>query len=106
MNDDQVVHEIAGYIHRRKTSHPLSVAVDGIDAAGQTMLADSLRDELERRGHRVIRSSIDGFHSPARTHCVRGNPSPSRMSPSSDRVDPGVIFYFPISEACPDPSNK
>jgi uridine kinase len=106
MNNDQAVHEIAGYIHRRKTSHPLSVAVDGIDAAGKTTLVDSLRDEFERRGRHVIRVSIDGFHNPARTHCVRGNLSPSRMSPGSGRVDPGAIFYFPIGEACSDLSNK
>jgi hypothetical protein len=106
MNDDQAVHEIAGYIHRRKTSRPLSVAVDGIDAAGKTTLANSLEKELRSLGYRVIRASIDGFHNPARTHCVCGNPSPSRMSPGSGRVDPGFIFYFPIGEAYPDPSNK
>ena len=106
MSDDPAVHEIAECIHRRKTSRTLSVAVDGVDAAGNTTLADSLRDELQRRGHRVIRASIDGVHNPARTHCVRGNPSPSRMSPGGGKVDPGAIFYFPIVEACSDLSNK
>jgi hypothetical protein len=38
MNDDQAAHEIGGYNHRRKTSRTLSVAVDGIDAAGKTTL--------------------------------------------------------------------
>ena len=37
------------------------VAVDGIDAAGKTTLADEL---AERIGSRAIRASIDGFHQP------------------------------------------
>jgi uridine kinase len=76
MNNDQAVHEIAGYIHRRKTSHPLSVAVDGIDAAGKTTLADSLEKELRPLGYRVIRASIDGFHNPRAVRYARGNLSP------------------------------
>lgn len=90
MNNDQAVREIAGYIHQRKTSRPLAVAVDGIDAAGKTTLADSLEKELRSRGHSIIRASIDGFHNLVRVQCMRGYPSPSRLNPGSGRVDPGA----------------
>jgi len=76
MNADQAVHEIAGDIHRRKTSLPLSVAVDGIDAAGKTTLADSLEIELRPLGYWVIRASIDGFHNTRAVRYARGNFSP------------------------------
>jgi uridine kinase len=76
MTRDPVVRPIADFIRRRKSSRPLSVGVDGIDAAGKTTLADSLRDELERCGSRVIRASLDGFHNPAEVRHARGNLSP------------------------------
>ncbi len=57
--------------------HPLRVAIDGVDAAGKTTLADALVAPLERRGRRVVRASIDGFHRPARVRHARGRESPA-----------------------------
>jgi uridine kinase len=76
MTDNRMVAQIAQYILRLKTARSLTVAVDGIDAAGKTTLADSLRDELETRGQRVLRASIDGFHNPRSVRYARGNFSP------------------------------
>lgn len=76
MTHNSVVRPIADFIRRRKSSRSLTVAVDGIDAAGKTTLANSLRDELERRGSHVIRASLDGFHNPAAVRHARGNLSP------------------------------
>lgn len=44
--------------------HPLRVAIDGIDAAGKTTLADELADLLAPYGRPVIRASVDSFHRP------------------------------------------
>ena len=52
--------------------HPLRVAVDGIDAAGKTTLANDLALVLQAQGHTVIRASIDGFHRPRAERYQRG----------------------------------
>ena len=54
----------------------LRVAIDGVDGAGKTTLADRLGQVLEAGGHRIIRSSIDGFHNPRAVRYVRGKDSP------------------------------
>jgi uridine kinase len=53
-------------------AHPVRVAVDGIDAAGKTTLADELMVGLHARGRPVIRASIDGFHRPRSERYRRG----------------------------------
>lgn len=52
------------------------VALDGIDAAGKTMLAGELAPPLEARGRPVIRASIDSFHNPRAVRYARGRLSP------------------------------
>ena len=59
-----------------KHDRPLLVAVDGIDAAGKTVLAGELADKLKDIGASVIESSIDGFHNPRVTRYKRGAESP------------------------------
>jgi uridine kinase len=49
------------------------VAIDGIDAAGKTALADELAGVLESKGERVIRASTDGFHNPRVVRYARGS---------------------------------
>lgn len=43
--------------------HPVRVAIDGIDAAGKTILSDELVAPIEDLTRSVIRASCDGFHS-------------------------------------------
>ena len=52
--------------------HPLRVAIDGIDNAGKTTLANELAPLIEQRGRAVIRASIDGFHRPRQERYSRG----------------------------------
>jgi uridine kinase len=59
-----------------KRSHPLRVAIDGIDAAGKTALANELVHPIEARARPVIRASIDGFHRPRSERYQRGADSP------------------------------
>jgi uridine kinase len=56
--------------------HPLRVAIDGVDAAGKTTLADELAPVLADFGRPVIRSSIDGFHNPRNVRYRQGVDSP------------------------------
>ncbi|MCX7364500.1 MAG: uridine kinase [Alphaproteobacteria bacterium] len=52
------------------------VAIDGVDGAGKTMLADALAGFVTARGRPVIRASIDGFHNPRDHRYRRGRDSP------------------------------
>jgi uridine kinase len=67
---------IADILGGIRPPHPLRVAIDGLDAAGKTTLADELAAELERRGRPVIRASVDGFHHPRARRYRRGPMSP------------------------------
>jgi uridine kinase len=56
--------------------HPVRVAIDGVDAAGKTTLADRLAGVIEKQGRPVIRASIDGFHNPRRIRYQQGSNAP------------------------------
>ena len=60
--------------------HPIRVAIDGVDAAGKTTLADEIALAISSFGRLVIRASIDGFHNPARIRRQRGALSPGGIS--------------------------
>ncbi|MEN8173886.1 MAG: uridine kinase [Chloroflexota bacterium] len=68
---DLLAAETAGLVR----PHPVRVAVDGIDAAGKTILADELGRRLEEMDRSVIRASIDGFHHPREIRYQRGKDS-------------------------------
>ena len=59
-----------------RCDHPTRVAIDGVDAAGKTTLADELVEPLTRTGRQVIRASVDGFHLPRAARYRRGPDSP------------------------------
>ncbi|MBN1218840.1 MAG: uridine kinase [Anaerolineae bacterium] len=59
-----------------KRPHPIRVAIDGVDAAGKTNLADELVQPVQDQGRPVIRASIDGFHNPQAIRHQRGSISP------------------------------
>jgi uridine kinase len=56
--------------------HPVRVALDGVDAAGKTTLADDLVPLLQAAGRPVVRASVDGFHQPRARRYARGALSP------------------------------
>jgi len=57
-------------------SHPVRVAIDGVDGVGKTRLADELVNPVESQGRPVIRASIDGFHNPRSVRYRLGRTSP------------------------------
>jgi uridine kinase len=67
---------LADRIATRQQAHPVRVAVDGVDAAGKTTLADELAARLAARGKAVIRASLDGFGRPRADRYRRGDLSP------------------------------
>lgn len=76
MSRAQVIDQLVDLISAIKLPHPVRVAIDGVDAAGKTTLADELVAPIEGRGRRVIRASIDGFHRPRADRYKHGAGSP------------------------------
>ncbi len=67
---------IASAIAQVNRSHTVRVAIDGVDGAGKTTLADELTPLLVNMGRPVIRASVDGFHHPQAIRYRRGRLSP------------------------------
>jgi uridine kinase len=76
MTRDAVLRDLAQRIAAIAPAHPTRVAIDGVDAAGKTTLADELAPHIEALGRPVIRASIDGFHNPEAVRRRRGPLSP------------------------------
>ncbi|MGB7016253.1 MAG: hypothetical protein WBD69_09945 [Candidatus Cybelea sp.] len=68
---------------------PIRVAIDGIDGAGKTTLADELVPFIEGHGRTVIRASVDGFHRPREARYRRGIDSPEGFY--RDSFDYGLL---------------
>ena len=112
MNRTELLQELAARIDRLRLDHPSRVAIDGVDAAGKTVLADELAPLLTALGRQVIRASIDGFHNPAAVRRGRGALSPEGyyldsfdhaalvaallepLGPGGDRVCRRAVFDF------------
>lgn len=77
MTREAVLSQLADAIVSLQRSHPLRVAIDGIDASGKTTLANELAPVIEQRGRPVIRASIDGFHRPRSQRYQQGPDSPA-----------------------------
>jgi uridine kinase len=67
---------LADLVAEIRRPHVVRVAIDGVDAAGKTMLADELHPLVEHRGRPVLRASIDGSHRRRRERHRRGPTSP------------------------------
>jgi uridine kinase len=72
---DQLLDELALRIERLAPGRRILVAIDGVDGAGKTWLADELAARLAAR-RPVVRASVDGFHQPAVARYRRGRDSP------------------------------
>ena len=71
-----IIRELADWIAAVRRPHPVRVAIDGVDAAGKTTLADELAAVLRRRGREIVRLSVDSFHRPPGERYRRGELSP------------------------------
>ena len=76
MNRTVLIDDLASRLAGIHLTHPVRVAIDGVDAAGKTILADELAEQVEAHGRPAVRASIDGFHLPASDRRRRGEFSP------------------------------
>ncbi|MBT3391119.1 MAG: uridine kinase [Chloroflexi bacterium] len=75
-NRRQALERLAESILAQRTTRPLRVAIDGVDGAGKTFLADELIP-LIAPSRPVIRASIDRFHYPREYRYRQGIDSPA-----------------------------
>lgn len=119
-----LIHNVAAQITALQRSHPVRVAIDGVDAAGKTTFADELATEIESLGRRTIRASVDGFHNPAAVRRRRGAFSPEGyfhdsfnypalvdvllrpLGPDGTRVYRRAIFDFRSDTAIESPTEQ
>ena len=71
-----LIEEISSLIVLIERPHPIRVAIDGVDAAGKTALADELAGPIQSLGRAVIRASVDDFHNPRHVRYRLGPDSP------------------------------
>ncbi len=102
MTVDALLRELAARIAGLSLPHPTKVAIDGVDAAGKTTLADSLARHMREGGHEIIRASVDGFHKPRADRYARGELSPVGYYEDSFDCDKLVqLLLLPLSEQGP-----
>ncbi len=71
-----LIHKVTRLILGVQLSHPTRVAIDGVDGAGKTILANELAIALAHQPRQIIRASVDGFHHPEHIRRARGDLSP------------------------------
>ena len=71
-----VLADLATRIVTLSRDRPALVAIDGVDGAGKTTLADELRPLVQAFGRPVIRASVDGLHRPRDERYRLGRASP------------------------------
>jgi uridine kinase len=83
--------------------HPeriVRVAIDGVDGAGKTTLADALAPVVAAQGRPTIRASVDDFHHPRTLRYARGRYSPEGFYLDSYDYDSfRTLLLDPLSPA-------
>ena len=78
---------VADLVCRRAPRGRCLVGVDGRSGTGKSTLADELAARLERRGRRVVRSTIDSFHRSRAERFARGPTSAEGFYRDSHQLD-------------------
>jgi uridine kinase len=89
----EVLQRVAAAVARAERPHPLRVAIDGVDGAGKTRLADELAPLVERHVRPVIRASVDGFHRP---RAERGHTAEDYYASSFDYEALRTVLLEPL----------
>jgi uridine kinase len=67
-----LLNRIAAAIVALQPERIVRVAIDGVDGAGKTTLADALAPAVTAQGRSAIRASVDDFHHPRALRYARG----------------------------------
>lgn len=77
MSRAQLLQQLTAMVVAELRGGVVKVAIDGVDAAGKTTLADELAAGLADAGVATTRISIDGFHNPAAVRHARESTEPA-----------------------------
>ena len=89
------------------TLHPgrrIRVAIDGVDGAGKTMLADALAPRVIAMGRQIIRASVDDFHNSRSARYARGRYSPDGFF--LDSYDYPALYRLLLNPLAPEGSGN
>ncbi len=124
MTQPELLDRLASLILSVSRPHPVRVAIDGVDGAGKTTLADGLAGIVQARARQVIRGSIDGFHRPRSERLRCGELSPEGyyfdsfdydallasllvpLGPGGDRIYRLMVFDYRMDSPTMTPSRK
>ena len=87
--------------------HPdriVRIAIDGVDGAGKTTLADALAPLVSGQGRPTIRASVDDFHNPRALRYARGRHSPDGFY--LDSYDYGALRELLLEPLSPGGSGR
>ena len=87
MHRKKLIQSLTEIILEKPCVHPLRVAIDGVDAAGKTSLAEELTLALQTQPRQVIHTSVDGFHQPKAVRRQLGDLSPEGFYRDSYNYD-------------------
>jgi uridine kinase len=76
MKRSELLNLVTERVIREHWDEPYLVAIDGVDAAGKSILAGELATELRDGGIPVSEASVDGYHNSRAVRMVRGRDSP------------------------------
>lgn len=91
---------LAERIRTLRPGERVAVAVDGVDGAGKTVLADELAESVGPRRH-VVRVSIDGFHQPRAERYRHGTGPESFYRHSYDYAAFAAVVLDPFRAGSP-----
>lgn len=99
MKPPELFSKIIDEIESRKGEGVFMVGIDGVDAAGKTIFAAMLSEELRKRKHTVIEASMDGFHNPREIRYKMGRDSPEGYYRDSFNINAvKVLLIEPLKE--------
>ncbi len=119
MKRQNLIQALAKTILQFQPPHPLRVAIDGVDAAGKTRLADEIAEQLQDQPRQIIRASVDGFHNPESIRRSQGELSPlgfyqdsynyqalienllMPLGPEGNRLFRTAVFNYRINQPLP-----
>ena len=76
MSEASLLGRLAAAIVGLYPERNVRVAIDGVDGAGKTTLADTLAPVVSGHGRPTIRASVDDFHNPRAVRYAQGRHSP------------------------------